>query len=127
MSGDAVADAIREAFRAFNERRFDDFARYVTEDVVEEYPQSGERLEGREAQRRMHQAFPNPPTFTIRQIRHEGDLAVVELDEAYPDGSVWKDAWIFELRDGKVAHMAGFFSLPFAAPQWRRPYMVQAE
>ena len=113
---------VRAAFRAFNERRFADFAAYVTDDVVEAYPQSGEELVGRDIQQAFHEAFPNPPTFTVRRIRRDGDLAVVELDEAYDDGLVWKDAFIFELRDGKVASMTGYFGEPFSAPEWRRPY-----
>jgi ketosteroid isomerase-like protein len=120
---DPAAD-FAAAFQAFNERRFSDFAGYVTEDVVEEYPQSDERIEGRETQRHMHEACPVPPTFTIREVRHAGNLAVVELDEAYPDGSIWRDVFIFELRDGKVARMTGYFSEPFEAPEWRRQYTV---
>jgi len=116
------AAALASAFEAFNERRFADFATYVTEDVVEIYPQSGERFEGRDRQRAFHEAFPSPPTFTIRRVQRSGDLAVAEVDENYPDGSVWRDVWIFELRDGLVASMTGYFGEPFAAPEWRRPY-----
>ena len=115
---------IRAAFQAFNERRFADFATYVTDDVVEAYPQSGERIEGRDNQRSFHEAFPNPPTFTVRTVRRDGDLAVVEVDERSADGTAWNDVWIFELRDGKVASMTGYFGQPFDAPEWRRPYRV---
>jgi hypothetical protein len=110
------------AFTAFNERRFADFATYMTDDVVELYPQSGERLEGKIHQRGMHEAFPNPPTFTVRRILHEGDLATVEVDEGYDDGSTWKTAFIFELRDGLIAGLTGYFGEPFAAPEWRKPF-----
>jgi ketosteroid isomerase-like protein len=125
MTDPAVARAFAEAFQAFNERRFADFAQSVSEDVVEIYPQSGERFEGRDAQRRMHEALPEPPVFTIRAIHHSGDLAVLELDETYEDGSVWKDAIICQLRDGRVAQMICYFSPPFPAPAWRRPHTVR--
>ena len=121
---DEVVTAVHDAFRAFNERRFADFATYVTDDVVEVYPQSGERIEGRERQRAFHEAFPDPPTFTVRNVLRSGDLAVAEVDEQSADGSVWNDVWIFELRDGSVARMTGYFGQPFAAPEWRRPYRV---
>ena len=124
MTDAEFAATIAAAFGAFNERRFDDFATYVTEDVVEIYPQSGERIEGRERQRRFHEAFANPPTFTIRNVLRSGDLAVVELDERYDDGSAWKDAFILELRGGLVASMTGYFGASFPAPEWRRPYRV---
>jgi ketosteroid isomerase-like protein len=117
--------AIGAAFKAFNERRFADFATYVTDDVVEIYPQSGERFEGRDRQQAFHEAFPNPPTFTIRNVLRSGDLAVVEAEEHYPDGSIWNDAWILQLRDGAVASMTGYFGQPFPAPEWRRPFRVR--
>jgi hypothetical protein len=117
--------AIEAAFQAFNERRFADFATYVTDDVVETYPQSGERFEGRDRQRAFHEAFSNPPTFTVRNVLRSADLGVAEVDEHYPDGSVWNDVFIFELREGLVASMTGYFGQPFAAPEWRRPYRVR--
>jgi ketosteroid isomerase-like protein len=125
MSDDEIVTAIHAAFQAFNERRFADFAASVTEDVVEVYPQSGERFEGRERQRAFHEAFAEPPTFTVREVHHSGDLAVAEVDEHSADGTVWKDAWIIELRDGAVASMTGYFGQPFDAPEWRRPYRVR--
>jgi ketosteroid isomerase-like protein len=125
MTDDDVVTAVTAAFRAFNERRFADFATYVTDDVIEVYPQSGERFEGRGQQRAFHEAFPEPPTFTVSRVLHSGDLAVAEVDEHSADGSVWNDVWIFELRDGAVARMTGYFGQPFAAPEWRRPYRVR--
>lgn len=116
--------AITAAFTAFNERRFADFATYVADDVVEAYPQSGERIEGRDRQLAFHRAFPDPPTFTIRRVLRSGDLAVAEVDEHSADGTTWNDVWILELRDGAVAAMTGYFGQPFPAPEWRRPYRV---
>lgn len=124
MTDPEFAAAITDAFMAFNDRRFADFATYVTDDVVEIYPQSGERFEGRAQQKAFHEAFANPPTFTVRNVLRSGDLAVAEVDEHYADGSVWNDVWILGLRDGAVASMTGYFGKPFAAPEWRRPYRV---
>jgi hypothetical protein len=113
---------VHAAFAAFNERRFGDFSTYVTEDVVESYPQSGETLRGRDVQRAFHEAFPVPPTFTIRTILRDGDLAVVETDEGYPDGSTWKTVFILELRNGAIARMTMYFGEPFPAPAWRKGF-----
>ena len=114
---------VTAAFEAFNARRFADFATYVTEDLVEFYPQSGERIVGRAKQCAMHQAFPDPPTFAIRAIRRDGDLAVVEVEERYADGSVWKTAFILGLRDGLIASLTGYFGEPFPAPAWRAAFL----
>jgi len=71
----------------------------------------------------MHEAFPDPPSFTIRRVLRDGDLGVVELDERYADGSVWKTVFILELRDGLIARLTGYFGEPFSAPTWRRPFV----
>jgi ketosteroid isomerase-like protein len=116
--------AVHEVFRAFSECRFGDFAAHMAPDIVETFPQSGERIEGRDRQRAGHEAFPNPPNFTVRKIRRSGDLAVVEVDEHYADGTVWNDVFILELRDGLVASMTVYFGQPFDAPDWRAPFRV---
>lgn len=117
---------VTAAFRAFNERRFADFGTYVTDDVVEAYPQSGEVMVGRANQQAMHEAFPHPPTFAIRSIHRSGDLAVVETDEGYAADETWKTIFILELRDGLVARMTMYFGEPFSAPKWRRPFWQSA-
>jgi ketosteroid isomerase-like protein len=114
--------AIHAAFESFNERRFDVFATYMAEDVVEIYPQSGERITGRTRQQAYHEAFPNPPTFEVRNIVHSGDLAVAEVEERSADGSVWHDVFIFEMRDSAVQVMTVYFGQPFDAPEWRRAF-----
>lgn len=115
----ATVDAI---FEAFNERRFGDFASYMAEDLIETFPQSGERIEGRRRQQASHESLPVPPMFTVRNVLRSGELAVVEVDETYPDGTVWHDAFILQLRGGQVASMTVYFGLPFEAPEWREPY-----
>ena len=123
MADDAFDAAVRAAFTAFNERRFADFSATVTEDLVESYPQSGEVMHGRAAERAMHEAFADAPTFSIRRILHDGNLAVVEVDEGYADGVTWKSVFILELRDGLIAGFTGYFGEPFPAPAWRRPFI----
>ena len=39
-----------------------------------------------------------------------------------PEGSTWKTVMLLELRDGLIASLTGYFSEPFAAPDWRKPF-----
>lgn len=123
MADAAFEAAVRAAFTAFNERRFADFSTYVSDDLVESYPQSGEVLRGRATERAMHEAFPEAPTFTVRRILQDGALATVEVDEQYSDGSTWKSVFILELRDGLIAGLTGYFGAPFPVPAWRRAFV----
>lgn len=123
VTDDDFVATVRAIFDAFNERRFGDFASYMAEDLVETFPQSGEHIEGRRRQQASHEALPVAPTFAVRNVLRSGDLAVVEVDESYPDGTLWKDAFILQLRDGAVAAMTVYFGSPFAPPEWRRPFV----
>src|SRR6266699_1121511 len=44
------------------------------EDVVIDMPQSGERIRGRDHMKAMQEAYPGPPTITVRQIVGSGDV-----------------------------------------------------
>ena len=48
------------------------------EDAVLEYPQSGERIRGRQKIQSSRAAQPNRKRFTVRRIIGEGDLWVTE-------------------------------------------------
>jgi ketosteroid isomerase-like protein len=90
------------------------------DDVVIEYPQSGEKIEGRKNALAVYTNFPEgTPSFTLREVRTSGDLAIAEHDGEYPDGSTWFATSIYEIRDGKVVRETDYFSQGFEAPEWR--------
>src|ERR687894_2762151 len=55
-------------------------------DYVMEMPQSGERIRGREAMREMQEAFPTPPTITVRRVVGAGHVWVLEGVNDYGGG-----------------------------------------
>lgn len=58
------------------------------DDAVVEYPQSGERIDGKENALQMYRNYPEGTTsFTLRNLRAAGDLAIAEHDGECPDGS----------------------------------------
>jgi hypothetical protein len=94
------------------------------EDVVLDWPQSGERIVGKANCINVYRNYPGgQPKPTPRGIRVSGGLAVAEALTQYPDGSVWYWTNIFELRDGKVARETDYFSQAFEAPEWRAQWV----
>src|SRR5918998_2076881 len=67
-------------------------------DYVMEMPQSGERIRGREAMRAMQEAFPAPPTITVRRVVGAGHVWVLEGANDY-GGEVWHVAPVLEFDD----------------------------
>lgn len=82
------------------------------EDAVLDYPQSGERIRGRQGIRSSRAAQPSQKRFTVRRIVGTGALWVTEYVLTY-DGRPSHTVSIMEFRDGKVAHETQYFADPF--------------
>jgi ketosteroid isomerase-like protein len=90
------------------------------DDFVQEWPQSGERIVGRDNAIAIEQNFPGGlPVMRFRRTLAGGDLAVLETELTYADGSRYLGASIFELRDGTVLRETDYYAQPFQAPEWR--------
>jgi len=93
---------------------------YLHDDFIQEWPQSGERIIGRDNAIAIEQNFPGGlPTMRFRRTMAGGDLAVLEVELTYADGSRYLGASILELRDGKVVRETDYYAQPFQAPEWR--------
>ncbi|MFL5755058.1 MAG: nuclear transport factor 2 family protein [Chloroflexota bacterium] len=102
----------------------------ATDDFVEEWPQSGERLR-KAASMKMAESYPEmsgtQPKFSYRRMLGSGDIFVVEGTIDYGDGTPVSYVGIGELRDGKIAKMTEYFANPFEAPAWRADYVERME
>ena len=100
----------------------------VHEDFVQEWPQSGERVRGKEACLNIARNYPGgPPELKLGRITGGGDHWVVQAVSRYPDGTDYHVVAILELRDGKVAHETDYFGPTYPAPEWRRQWVEPLE
>jgi ketosteroid isomerase-like protein len=103
----------------------------ATNDFVEEWPQSGERIVGIEALKRINEGYGaatgTSPKMSLRRISGSGDLHVVEGTIDYGDGVPVSYVGITEFRDGKVAKVTEYFANPFEAPAWRADMVERME
>jgi SnoaL-like protein len=94
-----------------------------SEDMVEEWPQSGERIRGRSNVKKLTEGYADAtgksPKMTFRRLIGGGDVYVVEGTIDYGDGIPVSYVGIAELRDGKVVKITEYFANPFEAPAWR--------
>jgi SnoaL-like domain len=90
------------------------------DDFVQEWPQSGERIVGRDNALAIEQSFPGGlPAMRFRRTLACGDLAVLEVELTYADGSRYLGVSVMELRDGKVVKETDYYAQPFPPPAWR--------
>ena len=103
---------------------------YATDDFVEEWPQSGERL-SKAASLKLTENYPQmsgtSPSFKYRRMLGGGDIFVVEGTIDYGDGVPVSYVSINELRDGKIARSTEYFANPFEAPAWRADFVERME
>jgi ketosteroid isomerase-like protein len=106
----------------------DAFTAFVHEDFVQDWPQTGERLRGRQACLNVARNYPGgPPSVEIRRLSGEGDHWVVEGRIRYGDDSVYHAVAILELRDGKLAREVDYFGPDYPALEWRSQWVQRIE
>jgi ketosteroid isomerase-like protein len=91
-------------------------------DVIQEWPQSGERIRGIDNMEAINKNYPGFPEMNLRRMLTGGDLVVVETSLNY-SGKPVHGVSIYELRDGKIAKETDYFADPFEAPDWRKQWV----
>jgi hypothetical protein len=110
---------------ALNTRDLKWFDALYHDDVVIQWPQSGEVIRGKQNIRELRLAYPTPPTATLRRIIGSGDLWAIEMLFDY-DGDRFHVVVIHQWRDGLVASETSYYAAPFPAPAWRAKWVEHA-
>ena len=93
------------------------------DDAIVEYPQSRERIRGRQNVQALRSHHPDRPSgFVVRRMLGEGDLWVTEYVTIY-DGQPVDTVSIMEFHGGKVARETQYYASPFEAPAWRAQWV----
>jgi len=115
------------------------------DDIVDEYPQSGERVVGKANLRAIVEHYPGTdrrpihgevsklvgandewvvgPSFNVTHIAGSGDEFVLVLMVTYPSGETWHMVQLVKMRDDRIWRLTTYFGAPFEAPAWRAPYV----
>jgi ketosteroid isomerase-like protein len=118
------ARIVERVIALMGEQDWDAVAELFHDDVTIEWPQSGERLRGKQACLAVFSNYPGgAPKLELDRVVADGDVATVQTRMTYPDGSTWHGVQIMELRDGKVARETDYFAEPFPAPEWRAEWV----
>ena|ERR1700677_505105 len=93
------------------------------DNVICDYPQSGERILGRSNLQALRSHHPGKPSgFNVKRILGKGDLWVTEYTIIYQGRSACTVS-IMEFRNGKVMHETQYFAESFEAPSWRSQWV----
>ncbi len=142
---DPSGRAIVERYaRALQDKDHDALALLITDDYVDEMPQSGERVRGKANQLALLHNYPGgvgtidpkstrlvsaedrwvlTPSFTVLRIEGSGDVYTHVGTATYANGETWQMIQIIELRQGKIARTTTWYAAPFEAPAWRAGFV----
>jgi hypothetical protein len=96
------------------------------EDAALDYPQSRERILGRNNIQTTRTLQPNKKRFVVHRIIGSGDLWISEFVLTY-DAQPFYTVSIMEFRGAKVAHETQYFADPFVASEWRKKWVVNMD
>lgn len=103
----------------------------VSDDFVQVWPQSGERVEGRDRSAQLFEMIGamsgEAPSMKLGRISGSGDAYVIEGTIDYGDGTPVNYVAIAEFREGKITRMTEYFANPFPAPEWRAHLVTMGE
>jgi ketosteroid isomerase-like protein len=128
----AVIEKFRKAFEAGDlESLSQAIDTAASDDFVEEWPQSGERIRGKATVKQINEGYSGAtgtaPRMKLRRIVGEGDVQVIEGTIDYGDGTPVNYVGIAEFNAGKLSKMTEYFASPFEAPAWRADFVERME
>jgi hypothetical protein len=127
MSHDENRATLDRMLTAMYAGRIDDAASTMADDAIVEWPQSGERMVGKQACTLVYKNYPGgSPAYQLRRVSGGGDLFVVEATGRYGADTVYVTS-IVEFRNGLVARQTDYFANPFEAPAWRSQWVERME
>jgi hypothetical protein len=96
------------------------------EDAVLEFPQSGERFEGRAIFLDWRLRYPAEVAYRVRRVTVRDGLVVVECSVSYNGGPWVMGVQLLEFRGDRVARERIYVTEPWEAPEWRAPWRSEA-
>ena len=139
-------DTIARYVRAVHDQDLDTMTALQHPDFVEDWPQSRERIRGRDNFRRLMESYPGglegadadvsmdrvvggedrwmiAPTFAMIRVSGADDVHTAILKLRYPGGEEWFMVALIELKDGLIYRATSFFAPTYEPPEWRRTWV----
>jgi hypothetical protein len=91
-------------------------------EIIANYPGGAPKVEITRIVGAEDQFFVTPANTGIR-VAGSGDFWWSEWRLTYPNGDVYFVIDLFELRDGLIYRETVYWASPFAAPEWRAPWV----
>ncbi len=126
MRDQEIREALERHWAASDRNDFETEHSIYREDVVLEYPQSGERIRSRRNIQITRSKQPSQKRFSVQRIVGGGDLWVTEYILTY-DGKPSYTVSVMEFSGNRVARETQYFAEPFEAAAWRAQWVERMD
>ena len=118
-----TAEPVRLLWERMEARDWDAVAAQLHEDVVVDWPNTGERMRGRENYLAVQREYPEGWHVHVLRIVDGGNSVVSEVRVDH-EGKRFFVASFFEIEDGRIARAVEYWSdgEPERPPEWRAPW-----
>ena len=118
---------------------------YLADDIIEDYPQSGERMRGRANRQAAIENYPGwaerefgpgkvgavvgddrwvmTPAMNLLRINGSGERFTATAQITYPNGETWHIIQLIELHAGKIVKLTTYFAAPFEPAAYRAKWV----
>jgi ketosteroid isomerase-like protein len=117
---------VEELWRHFDAFEFGAVAPLLHEDFVCEWPQSRERIRGRENYVAVNENYPGRWRIAIQRLVASADEVATQIRLEW-DGRVEQAVSFFEFRDGQIVRQVDWWPEPSPAPAWRARWVETME
>lgn len=118
MSEQRNREVIEQLWRLMDAADFAAVGALLHDDFVCEWPQSNERIRGRENFIALNAAYPGRWRIAIEQLIATGDRVVTDVVMEW-ERQFERAISFFHLRDGLIVRQVEYFPKPYDAPSWR--------
>ena len=117
---------IERFWQAFDRLDFEAAAALLHENYLAEWPQSGERIRGRENFIAINQRYPFHWRVSILRMFACEDQVASEVKLEYRDELVFAVSF-FTIKDEKILHEVDYWPEPYDPPAWRAQWVERAQ
>jgi ketosteroid isomerase-like protein len=118
-------EVVKRLWRALDASDFSGAGAVLHDDYVGEYPQTGEKIVGRDNYVALNQNYPGRWKVKIRRIIARGDEVVSEVSLHHRGQAVFAVSF-FEIREGKILREWDYWAEPYEPPPGREQWIERA-
>ena len=124
MDGDENRQVVERFWAAMDANDFRTAGDLLHDEYVLEWPQSGERIRGRDNFVTVNERYPAAGRWSITVQKLVADEGGVATEVTVTDGVQTARAITFsELRDGRIVRQTEYWPDPFEAAEWRAQWV----